>query len=144
MTLEERTNSEEETIALGNRLGKTVQAGDIILLQGDLGVGKSCLARGIARGLGADESMPMRSPTFALIHDYDLRLPLRHADLYRIDNPDEIEHLGLFDEMTDTRVTVIEWGERLPPKLRRCALVVTINDCGATQRIVRTEPYKNR
>ena len=107
------THSEAETSALGRALGSRLTDGSILLLQGDLGAGKTAFVRGVAEGLGIDPA-EVNSPTFTLVQEYrGGRLPLHHVDLYRL-APREVDDLGL-DEMTlESGVTAIEWPERLP------------------------------
>ncbi|MEI6521450.1 MAG: tRNA (adenosine(37)-N6)-threonylcarbamoyltransferase complex ATPase subunit type 1 TsaE [bacterium] len=105
-------NSAEETRAMGNRLAVFSRAGDILWLHGDLGAGKTEMTKGIAVGLAAQDAVS--SPSFALIHEYTGgRLPLYHADLYRLDTISAID-LGLEDYLEGDGLTVVEWGERLP------------------------------
>jgi tRNA threonylcarbamoyladenosine biosynthesis protein TsaE len=122
-----------ETEALGRLLGRLVEPGDVIVLVGDLGTGKTCLTRGIARGLGILE--PITSPTFVLIAEYPSRygFPLYHADCYRLDNAlAEAQDIGLEEILTDNGVCVIEWAERiealLPPDYLRIDLQTEQND----------------
>jgi len=105
------TTSEEETSAAGERLAPALQAGDVVLLYGELGAGKTAFVRGLARGLGAPPA-EVSSPTFTLIQEYaGGRLVLHHVDLYRLDPP-EVADLGL-DELIDSGgVVAIEWAER--------------------------------
>jgi tRNA threonylcarbamoyladenosine biosynthesis protein TsaE len=105
-----RTESERETLALGRRLGELCEAGDVILLSGELGTGKTCLVRGIAHGLGVAET-PF-SPSFVLVREYRGRLPLYHMDFYRIDSAEEIADLGIDDYLNSGGVCAIEWAER--------------------------------
>jgi tRNA threonylcarbamoyladenosine biosynthesis protein TsaE len=107
------TESEKETEALGERLASCLTPGDILALYGELGAGKTCLVRGIARGLGIDES-GVASPSFTLINEYEGRLPLVHLDCYRLHSPEAIEELGLDDYFAERRILVIEWAERIP------------------------------
>ncbi|MGH9354659.1 MAG: tRNA (adenosine(37)-N6)-threonylcarbamoyltransferase complex ATPase subunit type 1 TsaE [Terriglobia bacterium] len=118
------THSADETISFGRRLADVLQPPCIVLLEGDLGSGKTTLAKGIVAGLGAAKTEDVTSPSFTLVHEYggepDGRLRagsmprVVHVDLYRIESPREIESLGL-DELSSTASTVlIEWGERLP------------------------------
>ncbi len=108
------SHSEEETEAIGAALGQAAQPGQVIALTGDLGAGKTCLTRGLARGLGIDG--PVTSPTFILVAEYDSDrgFPLCHADAYRFNDPvPEAIDIGL-DELMDSRgLCVIEWAERI-------------------------------
>lgn len=112
------SRSPDETERIGFKLGKRLGPGDLVALIGDLGVGKTCLARGIARGLEVDRRY-FSSPSFIILNLYPGRCPLYHVDLYRIDDPEEIEELGIL-EMAEEGVCVIEWAEKilhlLPPE----------------------------
>lgn len=116
-----RAETPDATEALGRRLAAEVQVGDVILLVGDLGSGKTVFARGVATGLGVDPD-EVSSPTFTLLQQYDGRLPVRHADLYRLERPGEVEDLDL-DEAARDGVLIVEWAERLPWWPRRAWLV---------------------
>ena len=106
-----RTGSGDETVALGRRIAEELPKKGVVLLIGDLGAGKTTLAKGIVEGLGAAESDDVSSPTFTLIHEYG---PVYHIDLYRLDLASEVATLGL-DELFDRdAVILIEWGERFP------------------------------
>ncbi len=106
-----RSTSVEQTEALAAHLGRCLAAGDVVLLHGDLGAGKTAFVRGLAAGLGADPD-EVSSPTFTLMQEYRGRLPLRHLDLYRIASPEEADDLGL-DEAAAGAVLAVEWPERL-------------------------------
>jgi len=107
-----RTESEEETIALGRRLAASLPPRCVLLLIGNLGAGKTTLAKGIVEGLGAAAADEVSSPTFTLIHEYGPRV--FHVDLYRLETAEEAATLGL-DELWDKEaITLIEWGERFP------------------------------
>jgi tRNA threonylcarbamoyladenosine biosynthesis protein TsaE len=109
---DELTASEDETSAAGERLAALVRAGDVVLLYGDLGAGKTAFVRGLARGLGA-AAEDVSSPTFTLVQEYRGRLLLHHVDLYRLE-PREVADLGL-DELTcGDGVVAIEWADRWP------------------------------
>ncbi len=108
--LELRSDSPGETDRLGTLLGTLVRPGDVILLQGALGAGKTALTQGIARGLGI--SGTVNSPTFTILKEYVGRLPLYHFDLYRIDHPDDLLALGFEQYFDDDGVCVVEWAER--------------------------------
>lgn len=104
------TDSPEETRELGRKLGKFASAGDIYLLVGQLGAGKTCLTQGIAWGLGIEEYT--LSPSFVIMRELYGRLPLYHMDFYRLDNIKEIADLGLDDYLYGHGVCVIEWAEK--------------------------------
>jgi tRNA threonylcarbamoyladenosine biosynthesis protein TsaE len=112
-----QTHSEEDTAAIGREMASTLSAGDVLLLYGDLGAGKTAFVRGLAEGLGIPRD-EVSSPTFTLIQEYRAgRLPLFHVDLYRIDDPREFDELGL-DEIAEDGVLAIEWAEKLPARLK--------------------------
>ena len=104
------TKSPAETEAFGERLGERLRAGDLVLLTGELGAGKTTFVRGVARGIGS--SAPVASPTFQLVRMYAGRVQLAHIDLYRIETTSELADLGL-DELLDQGAAVVEWGDRL-------------------------------
>ena len=105
-----RTNSPEQTQAVGRSIGEQAQAGDIYLLTGSLGAGKTCLTQGIAWGL--DVPGYARSPTFVLMTRYQGRMVLHHVDLYRIGDPEEAWDLGLEEQLSSDGVCVVEWADR--------------------------------
>lgn len=110
------TTSREETIALGERLGSSLRAGDVLVLTGDLGAGKTQLTRGIAAGLGVKADVT--SPTFTIEMVYEgADLPLYHFDLYRLDSADELEDTGIFDVLGSDGVCAIEWGEQFADEI---------------------------
>ena len=107
------SHNEEELIQWGQRLGKLLRAGDVLVLTGDLGAGKTTFTKGLALGLGI--SQMIKSPTYTIVREYEGRLPLYHLDVYRIgDDPDSID---LDDFLFGEGVTVIEWGELLGKNL---------------------------
>jgi len=107
------TRSEDETTSIGRELGTGLERGAIVLLSGDLGAGKTAFTRGLAEGLGISPA-EVSSPTFTIIQEYrGGRLPLFHVDLYRLNDPREIDDLGL-DEIAQSGVLTIEWAEKLP------------------------------
>jgi tRNA threonylcarbamoyladenosine biosynthesis protein TsaE len=111
------TRSEEETSAVGRGLAALLSAGDVLLLYGDLGAGKTAFVRGLAEGLGVSRD-EVSSPTFTLIQEYrGGRLPLFHVDLYRIEDPREFDELGL-DEIAEDGVLAIEWADKLDGNAR--------------------------
>jgi tRNA threonylcarbamoyladenosine biosynthesis protein TsaE len=127
--------SEEETLDLGRGLGRALKGGELLLLEGDLGYGKTVFARGIATGMGIP-SEEVSSPSFTLVHEYrGGRLPLFHLDLYRLDGTDEeIGGLGIEEILAAGGVVLVEWGEKLPPFLRRGAMTIRFHDVGEGSR----------
>lgn len=109
-----RTASEDETLALGERLAREFPAKQVVLLIGELGAGKTTLAKGIVKGLGAASPEEVSSPTFTLIHEYGRDGRVFHVDLYRLEEPRELATLGLEDLFEREAVVLIEWGERFP------------------------------
>jgi tRNA threonylcarbamoyladenosine biosynthesis protein TsaE len=114
---ETTTHSAEETRTVGERLGRNITAATTIALIGDLGSGKTVFVQGIGRGLHVPAEYYITSPTFTLINEYPGRLRLHHVDLYRIEDPIDIEEIGLHEIMGGDGVTVIEWAERLGGEL---------------------------
>ena len=106
------SHSPDGTRAIGAILGAGASPGDVFLLVGSLGSGKTCLAQGILRGLDSDEHA--RSPTFVLVSQYEARLPMYHVDLYRVDSVDEAFELGLDEYLFGDGVCVVEWAEKAP------------------------------
>lgn len=110
------TQSEEETAAEGRRFAASLRGGEVLLLSGDLGAGKTAFVRGLAAGLGVDPT-EVTSPTFTLVQEYRAgRLPLFHVDLYRL-KPGEVDDLGLDEMALEGGVLAIEWPDRLPHAL---------------------------
>ncbi|MGO4972607.1 tRNA (adenosine(37)-N6)-threonylcarbamoyltransferase complex ATPase subunit type 1 TsaE [[Clostridium] aminophilum] len=119
------TNSPEETYELGKKLGEEAHAGDVWTLDGDLGVGKTVFTQGFAAGIGVTE--PVSSPTFTIVQEYhDGRIPLYHFDVYRIEDPDEMEEIGYDDYFFGDGVCLIEWADQvreiLPEHLHRVTI----------------------
>ena len=104
------TSSVDETLQIGELLGKLVEPKDVILLQGDLGTGKTAFTQGIGRGLSVPSTV--NSPTFTILKEYTGRLPLYHFDLYRLEEPDEFTTLGFEDYFDQDGVCVVEWADR--------------------------------
>ncbi len=104
------SNSAERTRMVGVKLGGLAAAGDVILLIGALGAGKTCLTQGIARGLGVDDYVV--SPSFVLLREYQGRLPLYHVDFYRLEGIEEMAHLGLDDYLYGDGLCVVEWADK--------------------------------
>jgi tRNA threonylcarbamoyladenosine biosynthesis protein TsaE len=133
------SHNPSETHLFGASIGRLAMPGDIFLLVGKLGAGKTCLAQGIARGLGIEEYIP--SPSYVLIREFYGRLPLYHIDLYRLDLPQEIADLGLDDYLYGRGICVIEWAEKgsslMPPE----HMIIRIDYLGDTERSFQLEAY---
>lgn len=106
------TNGEAATHALGVSLTRYLARGDVLLLSGDLGAGKTALVKGIAKGLGVSE--PITSPTFNILLAHPGTLPLYHMDLYRLDRSDQLEDVDYYGTLEADGVTCVEWGDRFP------------------------------
>ena len=132
-----RTASADETIALGERLGRVAAAGDLLCLWGDLGAGKTQLAKGIARGLGIDDTV--NSPTFILMNEYRGRMPLFHVDLYRLADAADALAGGVVDDRQADGVTVVEWPDRMGEVLPAGRLDVRIDGSGDEVREILVE-----
>ncbi|HCV00323.1 MAG: tRNA (adenosine(37)-N6)-threonylcarbamoyltransferase complex ATPase subunit type 1 TsaE [Dehalococcoidia bacterium] len=135
------TTSEEETRSLGARLGDVLHAGDVILLGGDLGSGKTRLAQGIGRGLGC--TGPINSPTFVLVNEHQGRECLFHADLYRIAGATDLSELGLWDE-AERGVLVVEWPDRAEGGLPAATLIIDIACGEGNERSFRLQSVADR
>jgi tRNA threonylcarbamoyladenosine biosynthesis protein TsaE len=105
------TQSPAETGALAERVGALLRAGDVVVLAGELGTGKTVFAKGVARALGIAD--PVVSPTFTIVHEYEGTLPLVHVDVYRLDRLQELHDIGFDDLLGADAVTVVEWGDRV-------------------------------
>jgi tRNA threonylcarbamoyladenosine biosynthesis protein TsaE len=127
--------SEDETVDLGRGLGRSLKGGELLLLEGDLGSGKTVFARGIATALGIPGE-EVSSPTFTLVHEYrGGRLPVFHLDLYRLADTDEdVGGFGVEEILAAGGVVIAEWGEKLPPYLRRQATTIRFHDVGEGSR----------
>jgi len=122
--------SEEETMEFGRTLARGLRGGEMILLEGDLGLGKTVLVRGIATGLGVAPE-DVTSPSFTLVQEYKGgRLALYHVDLYRLDDETDVASIGLDELAAGDGVTVVEWGDKLSDRHRRHSLVIRLYDLG--------------
>ena len=136
------SQSPQQTQQLGVRLGKLAQSGDIFLLVGGLGTGKTCLTQGIARGLNIKEYAV--SPSFVIVRELYGRLPLYHVDLYRLEHVEEIVDLGLDDYLYGNGVCVVEWAERGLSILPSKRLLIEISYLSDNQRSLRLKPSSKR
>jgi tRNA threonylcarbamoyladenosine biosynthesis protein TsaE len=125
--VERTSRSAAGTRRLGEQLGRRLAPGDVVALVGDLGAGKTQLARGICRGAGVDDG-DVSSPTFAIVATYRGRIPVNHADLYRIGDEDELHATGFHDLMGGAGATVVEWADRLPGALPVARLEIRLEE----------------
>jgi tRNA threonylcarbamoyladenosine biosynthesis protein TsaE len=132
-----RSDSPARTRRIGRALGELVPAGAVISLEGGLGAGKTVIAKGICAGLGVDEEIV--SPSFILAEEYGGVFPVIHFDLYRLDDPAEIESLGLYDSIDGRSVVIVEWGDRLPAGSLGYDVRILMTIRGAKGRDVRVE-----
>ncbi len=131
-----RTRTERETIDLGANLGRRLKPGAVVLLIGNLGSGKTTLAKGIVRGLRAGEEGDVSSPTFTLIHEYGEPTRVYHVDLYRLDDARQTASLGLEEILEREAVTLIEWGERFPELWPASRVEIELRRAGDEEREV--------
>jgi tRNA threonylcarbamoyladenosine biosynthesis protein TsaE len=119
-----RTASAIETRAVGAAIASCLEPGAVVVLSGDLGSGKTTLAQGIAAALGVTE--PVVSPTFAIVREYEGRVPVAHVDVYRLDRIQELHDLGLEEIFDGRRIVLVEWGELVAPVLPGDRVVVRL------------------
>lgn len=120
------SHNEKELVAIGQLIGEKLTAGDVLILTGDLGAGKTTLTKGIAKGL--DVAQMIKSPTYTIVREYEGRLPLYHLDVYRIG--DDSDSIDLDDFLYGEGVTIIEWGELLDEQLFDDYLTLTLEHHG--------------
>ena len=126
------TNSPADTEREGALLGERLRAGDVVLLTGELGAGKTTFVRGVAQGTGS--KAPVASPTFQLVRVYPGQVQLAHVDLYRVENSAELRDLGL-EELAEHGAVVVEWGDRIEVD---DAALIHIEHLGGDRRLIRT------
>jgi tRNA threonylcarbamoyladenosine biosynthesis protein TsaE len=135
MVISGRLAGEEATLALGRYLGRRAGPGDVILLEGELGAGKTVLAKGVARGLGLDPEA-ITSPTFTLINEHPARLTMYHVDLYRLNEDSDFQAEGVMDVLDAGGLAVVEWAERLGAGRPAGGLTVRLQVAGEADRLV--------
>jgi tRNA threonylcarbamoyladenosine biosynthesis protein TsaE len=132
--------SEEETFGLGRAIGGQLRGGELIALEGDLGLGKTVLARGIAAGLGIAPA-EVSSPSFTLVQEYTGgRARVVHVDLYRLEGEQDLESIGIDEILASGAVVIVEWAERLLVPQRREAIVIRLHDVGEGSRRIEVLP----
>ena len=133
--IERVSASPQETLAFGEHIAGMLEPGSVIALHGSLGSGKTCLAKGIARGLGITETIT--SPTYTIICEYTDPVLLYHIDAYRLDGDEDFEQIGGPEFICGRGISIIEWSERIPKSLPKDALVISIEITGPQSRIIR-------
>lgn len=131
------TTSPEETLALGKKLAESLAQNDILLLEGDLGVGKTVFTKGLAEGLGILRTV--KSPTFNIVKEYEGRLKLYHFDLYRIEDPEELFEIGFEGYLTAGGVCIIEWPQIAEEYLPAEVTHILIERSGENTRCITVE-----
>lgn len=126
----------DETVRIGRLLGEALRGGELILLSGDLGAGKSLLARGIAAGLQVSPHTPVTSPTYTIVNSYEGRLPFHHVDLYRLQGPESLEAVGFHDLFDGESVVVVEWPERGEGEFPPDSLLISLEQQGESERSI--------
>jgi tRNA threonylcarbamoyladenosine biosynthesis protein TsaE len=128
------SKSIQETISIGAKLGKSLRAGDVVALIGDLGAGKTVLTKGIAQGLGVKNVRYVNSPTFVIIKEYKGKLPLYHFDLYRLDKSSVIDAENFEEYFYGDGVTVVEWADKIRKLLPKRHVEVRLSVAGEGRR----------
>ena len=131
------SKSVEETLALGERIGRTLKGGEVLGLTGELGSGKTVFVKGLAKGLGISEVIT--SPTFVLVKSYQGRLMLHHIDFYRLHTLADLESIGFDDFLKSGGVLAIEWAEKFPAELPPSTLHISFDYEGEQQRLIKIE-----
>ena len=135
------TNSPEETIELGIRIGKALKKGDVIAMQGTLAAGKTTITKGIAQALGIKDTIT--SPTFCLISEYYGKMPLYHMDVYRLDGEEDFVNLGTDDMIYGDGVSIIEWSEKIMNELPKKTIILKITPQDDGSRKIELENWNN-
>lgn len=126
------SHSPEQTEQIACELAGTLLAGDVVALRGGMGAGKTAFVRGLAKGLAVTGEVA--SPTFALVHEHEGRIPLYHFDMYRVTTMDDLYSTGFFDYLDSGAVLAVEWSENIETALPRKRLVVTLTPISDTER----------
>ena len=140
------TNTAEETIELGKKIGSMLKKGDVLAMQGTLAAGKTTITKGIAQALDVDDTIT--SPTFCLISEYEGKMPLYHMDVYRLEGTDDFINLGVEDMIYGRGVCIIEWSEKIMDELPSKTIIIKLepeaDDSGTKRKItIENWPYGN-
>ncbi len=136
------TKNEEETIALGEKIGALLQPGDVIAMTGTLAAGKTTITKGIAKALGIDDTVT--SPTFCLISEYEgKKMPLYHMDVYRLEGAEDFINLGVEEMLYGRGVCIIEWSEKVSSELPKKTIQMTFTPNADGSRDIKISNWKN-
>jgi len=133
------SHSPEETMAFGRELAGELQPPCLVLLKGELGSGKTTLAKGIVAGLGAAREEEVTSPTFTLVHEYGGDRKVFHVDLYRIENSRELATLGLEELWSEDAIVIVEWGEKLWDNAPAARVIIQLEHTSREERRITVE-----
>ena len=139
-----KSTSSEETIMFGERLGKLLAPGHVVALVGELGAGKTTMVKGIVRGLGVIDKRAVKSPTFALVHRYEGRIPIYHFDAYRLISNQEMFDIGSDEMIYGDGVSIIEWADRVPECLPEEYLKISLIAVSESERTIEMRGYGER
>lgn len=138
------TDSPEATEAVGAKLGKLLEAGDIVTLSGELGGGKTCFARGVVRAAAPESAKMVASPTFAILNEYPGSTPIMHYDCYRLRGSDDALELGLLDHLGGPCICLLEWPERIPGVITEDYLEISFRWLDEEQREITLSSHGDR
>lgn len=134
----------DETTRFGERLGTLLSPGDVIALTGELGAGKTTLVKGIVRGLDVTDMRAVKSPTFALVHKYEGRMPVYHFDAYRLEDAREMLDIGSDEMIYGNGVAIVEWADKVVGCLPKEYLKITLTAVSENERSIEIRSYGSR
>lgn len=134
------SKSKSETAKIGNNLGKLMSGGDVIILSGELGAGKTTIAKAISKGLGLQNVNQVISPSYAIINEYIAGIKIYHFDLYRISSQDELYEIGAFEYFQSDGVCIVEWGEKFIDSMPKERLEILLEHAGKNERKITLTP----
>ena len=129
------SDSPDSTFAIGTKIAPQLSGGSVLALEGNLGSGKTCLAKGIARGLGVTENLT--SPTYTIISEYSCVPALYHIDAYRLNNDEDFENIGGSEIINGSGISIIEWSEKIQKSLPENTITITLEITGGSSRLIR-------
>ena len=133
------STSDSETQALGAQVGKELKKGDVVLLVGNLGAGKTVFTKGIVEGVGSDKPVRVKSPTYTIVNEMETAIPIFHLDLYRLESETDLLEIDLEDYLDQEGIVVVEWGDRFELNLPKKPIRVEIEHVGESERKITIE-----